>query len=50
MDVVVNLPADPQTSTPAQVGERAHHNPALPAEAGPVLASAAAINGFTPRS
>lgn len=41
MDVVADLPADPQTAEPVQVGERALHNPALPAEAGPMLAATA---------
>ncbi|MFB7505291.1 GAF domain-containing protein [Streptomyces broussonetiae] len=37
MDVVVDLPADPQPAEPVQVGERALRAPALGAEAGTVL-------------
>ena len=40
MDVVSDLPADPQAAEPVQVGERPLHDPALGAQAGAVLGAA----------
>lgn len=40
MDVVADLPADPQTAEPVQVGEGALDNPALGAESGAVFCAA----------
>lgn len=40
MDVVADLPADPQAAEPAQVGENALDNPALGSESGAVFGAA----------
>lgn len=37
MDVVADLPADPQAAKPVEVGESALHDPALGAQPGAVL-------------
>lgn len=39
MDVVADLPADPQAAEPVQVGEGALDNPALSAESGAVFST-----------
>lgn len=46
MDVVADLPADPQSAEPVQVGERTLHEPALGAEAGAVLGAATGDQQF----
>jgi hypothetical protein len=46
VDVVPYLPADPQATKPAQVGECAFQNPVLGTEAGAVFAARRAITGF----
>lgn len=46
MDVVSDLPADPQAAKPVQVGERPLHDPALGAESGAVLGASAGDQRF----
>jgi len=46
MDVVADLPADPQAAEPVQVGERALDNPASVAEPGAVFGAAASDQRF----
>jgi hypothetical protein len=40
MDVIADLPADPQAAEPVQVGKGTLHNPALGTESGAVLGAA----------
>ncbi len=46
MDVVADLPADPQTAEPVQVSERALYDPALGAESGAVFGAPAGDQRF----
>ena len=50
MDVVAELPADPQRAEPVQVGEGALHNPALLPRPDAVLGAAAGDQRLMPRS
>lgn len=49
MDVVADLPPDPQATEPVQMGECALHDPAVGAEPGTVFGPAAGDHRFHPK-